>query len=28
VLANYSGDYPHRGSVICMNSTSPQNACQ
>ncbi|HET7064670.1 MAG TPA: hypothetical protein VFI49_10390 [Rudaea sp.] len=28
VLANYSGDYPHRSRVICTNSTNPQNACQ
>jgi len=28
VLANYSGDYPHRSRVVCVNSTSPQNACQ
>ena len=28
VLANYSGDYPHRSRVVCTNSTNPQNACQ
>jgi hypothetical protein len=28
VLANYSGDYPHRSRVSCTNSTNPQNACE
>jgi hypothetical protein len=28
VLANYSGDYPHRSRVSCTNSTNPQNTCQ